>query len=402
MAITFVSQPEQFDPICNPTLFVFESDETGQDNFSFVVEVYVQSALISTHQVFPEDGDTGKFDISSIGRAIIVNNFPDPANIAEQLMDTSQTFSIYVYEKYGTPPEVQVGSLEASSGFTFLNAAFRQEQWLSWDYENYDMSEASGTRLFLTDFPRDRRDLVGYNDYKYLSIINSDSNNCTCSIVLYDITDSVIASATFIGVLATGLTIPLVQVSPESLVSGTSLVIGDFTNCYYYTIEIYQTATPTKDSEIYRIYFDQSCSNYPRYRLHWLNKFGAWDSFTFNLLSEDSTEIEATRYSRRTGRWEGGDYQYALSDGNRMTMNKSMSDKLILNSDWMHEDVQQWLVRELYESPRVYLQKDFGSDVLEPVNVTNANYTLKQRRKDGLIQEAVQIDRTYTYYTQLG
>jgi hypothetical protein len=119
-------------------------------------------------------------------------------------------------------------------------------------------------------------------------------------------------------------------------------------------------------------------------------------------LSEHSTDIEATRYNRRTGRWQAGDYEYSLSDGNRMTVNKSMSDKLLLNSDWIHEDIQQWLVRDLYESPRVYLQNDFGLDIFEPVNVTNANYLLKQRRKAGLIQEQVQIDRTYTYISQLG
>jgi hypothetical protein len=136
--------------------------------------------------------------------------------------------------------------------------------------------------------------------------------------------------------------------------------------------------------------------------LHWLNKFGAWDSFTFTLLSEDSTDITSNKYSRQTGRWVGSAYQYDLSDGQQMTMSKFMQDKLILNSDWIQEDVQQWLVRELYESPRVYLQNDFGTDILEPVNVTNANYILKQRRKAGLIQELVQIDRTYTKISQLG
>ena len=399
MAITFISQPTQWDPICNPTIFVFESDNTGQANFSFVIEVYFNAGLISTHQVFPEDGDSGKFDLSSIGRAIITNNFPDPLLLDQELMGSPQTFLLLVYERYGTPAEVQVASAEASNGIEFLNAAFRQEFWLSWNYQDYDIEQASGTRLFLTEFPRDKRDLVGYYDYKYLSIINSTGTLVYGQAVLYDINNSVIASADFI---KDNYTIPLVQVGPESLVIGTTLVVGNFTNCYYYTIEIYQNAAPTKDSELYKIYYDQSCSNYPRYRLHWLNKFGAWDSFTFNLLSEHSTDIEATRYNRRTGRWQAGDYEYSLSDGNRMTVNKSMSDKLLLNSDWIHEDIQQWLVRDLYESPRVYIQKDFGSSVLEPVNVTNANYTLKQRRKAGLIQEAVQIDRTYTYQTQLG
>lgn len=90
-----------------------------------------------------------------------------------------------------------------------------------------------------------------------------------------------------------------------------------------------------------------------------------------------------------------------------MTMSKYSTDKLILNSDWIHEDVQQWLVRELYESPRVYLQLQDDevvniADVYEPVNVTNANYLLKQRKKAGLIQEQVLITRSYSRISQLG
>jgi len=170
----------------------------------------------------------------------------------------------------------------------------------------------------------------------------------------------------------------------------------------YYTIQIKHTADATKDSEIYRIYYDQSCSAYSRRRLIWLNKYGAWDSFTFTLLSEDSSDVTSNRYSKRTGRWIGSSYEYDLSDGQQMTVSKSVQDKLILNSDWIHEEVQQWLARELYESPRVYLNNDFGTSVLEPVNVTNASYLLKQRRKAGLIQEQVQITRTYTRVSQLG
>jgi chlorite dismutase len=90
-----------------------------------------------------------------------------------------------------------------------------------------------------------------------------------------------------------------------------------------------------------------------------------------------------------------------------MTMSKYSVDKMLLNSDWIHEDVQQWLVRELYESPRVYLQLQDDEPVgaylvYEPVNVTNASYLLKQRKKAGLIQEQVQITRTYTRVSQLG
>lgn len=77
---------------------------------------------------------------------------------------------------------------------------------------------------------------------------------------------------------------------------------------------------------------------------------------------------------------------------------KRAVEQMILNSDWIKQEVQHWLVEELYESPRVYLNEN---GLYYPVMVTNPNYVKKLRRKDGLIQELVQLDKTYEYISQL-
>jgi hypothetical protein len=82
-----------------------------------------------------------------------------------------------------------------------------------------------------------------------------------------------------------------------------------------------------------------------------------------------------------------------------MSFNKYATDQLVLNSDWIQESLQNWLVRDLYESPKVYLEIAVGR--YEPVKVMNEDYTLRQRRVDGLIREVVNIERTYTYNSQL-
>jgi hypothetical protein len=401
MAITIETEPQQFNTICNPTEVVFSSDETGQANFSYIVELYINATLHSTHQVFPESGIYGKFNISSIGRAVITTNFCEAATFGQEL-NPDYTWSLLIFEKYGTPPTVDLGSSTATSGFNFLNGSLRHTTWIDYNYQDYDIDTGGKGDLFLTDFPRHKRELVSYNEAKFLSIINSGGDNCTGYVNLYNISNTLIASATWTGALATGLMVPLISVGPSMLVSSTSLVQADFNNCYYYTIQIKQTATPSKDSELYKIYIDQDCSPYSRRRLHWLNKFGAWDSFTFTKLSEDSSDITSNRYTRDPGSWDGNDHEYLIPNGQKVSFSKFVDDRLILNSDWISEDVQNWLVRELYESPKVYLQNDFGNSNFEPVVVTNASSRLKQRRKDGLMQELVQIDRTYTYTSQLG
>lgn len=398
MAIMIIQEPENYWPICNNVIWTFESDNTTQQNFSFIVEVYLNTDLLSTHEVFPESANRGKFNISAIGRSILLTNFPQQTTLSAELL-VDNVWNLVVYEKYGAPPSIQFGSAETTDSFNFLNGSFRFLEVYAGNFipALYDIDNSRG-EYFLTDFPRDKKEYVQYQETKFLSIINSESDNCTAEIKLYNITNTLITTATY---AVNGLATPMLSVGPSRLVASTSLNESDFTNCYYYTVRLYQTATPTKTSESYKLYYDQSCYTYDSRRLTWLNKFGAWDSFTFNLLSEDSTDIKSNQYERLSGRYYDAGFLFTPSDGNKMTMSKSVQDKLILNSDWINQDVQQWLVRELYESPRVYIDFD-GILYLEPVNITNSNSVLKQKRRDGLIQEQVQIDRTYTKLSQLG
>lgn len=403
MAITIRREPTIFDPACNPVEWTFESDEAAQPNFSFIVELYIDAALHSTHEVFPESANTGKFNAQAITRAAALNNTFTRTDLD---IDTfvNYEWSITVYEKYGTPPVADLGSAESSLGLYLINGAFRQLKWIDWDYQDYSIGPGGKTNLFLTDFPRNRKDMIGITESKFLSIINSDDTACDADVVLYDITGSVVASATW----NTGLwKVPMLQIGPDVLIPETSLTTANFSNAYKYTVKLTRLTAPLKVSEIYTLYMDHGCERYTRHRLHWLNKYGAWDSFTFTLVSDDSSDVTINNYQRDSGVWDGNDHNYLIRTGSQMTMSKYSVDKMLLNSDWIHEDVQQWLVRELYESPRVYLQLQDDEPVAsalvyEPVNVTNASYLLKQRKKAGLIQEQVQITRTYTRVSQLG
>ena len=45
MAITINDVPQDYSASGNPIVWTFESDQTGQANFSFLVEVYVGGTL---------------------------------------------------------------------------------------------------------------------------------------------------------------------------------------------------------------------------------------------------------------------------------------------------------------------------------------------------------------------
>jgi hypothetical protein len=406
MAVTITQQPQLFQPACNPYVWVFSSNQTAQPNFSFIVELYVNFVLVSTHQVFNESGNYAKFDASGELRALLTSEMVTTGALLT-FYDTAISFvNIKIYEKYGTPPVISTSSISATVSRAW-NASLRHPDFINFNYNNYAISRLnsnSGNVLFLTDFPRSRKYFVGLYESAFLAFLNrGGSANTDIEVNLYDITNTLIATDTVTVTLA--LNIGVIDCAPQNLITNTTVTLVDFQSCAYYTIRA--KAGPemfgiySGYSELFTFWIDTECHRYDTQRLHWLNKLGGWDSFTFTLVSTNSTKVKTSEYQRERGEWNntGTVWQYTRYHGEQMAFNKYATDTTVLNSDWIHESVQQWLVRDLYESPKVYLESTPG--VFEPVKVTNEDFSLKQRRVDGLIRETVNLERTYTYNSQL-
>ena len=397
MAVTFHTQPQVFTPASNPVVWTFSSDQTFQTNFSYIVEVYINTILHSTHQVFPQNGIYAKFNASEIMRGIFSSPLITDTTFVTLYSSAYDFVNIKVYEQYGATPAIFANATSASK-YVF-NAALRHQDFVNWDYLDYNISTTNPTTpiSYLTSWPRTYKYLCGLTEKIFLGFISNDSG-LQVDIRLYDSANALIVAS--LGNTITFQQLTVVDASPQTIIDNTAITSGDFSTCVYYTVRSNATGIGayTGRSEVFEIYIDTECQRYPSRRLHWLNKFGVWDSFTFDLVSTDSTKVEGNRYEKEKGIWEDENYVYPLYQGEGTTFSKRAEDTLTLNSDWLKQDVQQWLVRELYESPKVYLE---SSGSFEPVNVTNASYKLKVSRRDGLIQELVEIQRTYSFNSQL-
>ena len=394
MAVTIYDEPQDISPAGNPLMFTFSSDQTGQDNFSFIIEVYVNSALHSTHQVFRQFGTLSKFDCSGILASTLLN-LEITTDFEFDATNSMSTYAIVVYEKYGNPPITQASA--SSSTLKAFNGALRHQDWIDWDYTIYDPNQTQDA-VFLTDFPTSQKAFCGIEENFYLGYFEQSGMAGVSFIIdLYDI-NGVVTSGDSFGLTSTEFNI--LNVGPTAIASVSPvLTLVDFSSdCYYYEFRV--DVASVSQVGPFRIYVDKDCKRYETRRLHWLNKFGVWDSFTFSLVSIDSSTVQSYGYQREKGIWDGTSYTYPLYQGEKTTFAKTASDQLILNSDFIKQEVQQWLVRGLYESPVVYLEVEDGTE-FEPVNVTNSNYQFKTRRRDGLIQEQITIERTYTYTSQL-
>jgi hypothetical protein len=394
MAVTIYDEPQDISPAGNPLMFTFSSDQTGQDNFSFIIEVYVNAALHSTHQVFRQFGTLSKFDCSGILASTLLN-LDITTDFEFDATNSMSTYAIVVYEKYGDPAITQASA--TSSTLKAFNGSLRHQDWIDWDYTIYDPNQTQDA-VFLTDFPTSQKAFCGIEENFYLGYFEESGIAGVSFIIdLYDI-NGVVTSGDSFGLTSTEFNI--LNVGPTAIAAASPvLTITDFSSdCYYYEFRV--DVGGVSQVGPFRIYVDKDCKRYETRRLHWLNKYGVWDSFTFSLVSIDSSTVQSYGYQREKGIWDGTSYTYPLYQGEKTTFAKTASDQLILNSDFIKQEVQQWLVRGLYESPVVYLEVENGTE-FEPVNVTNSNYQFKTRRRDGLIQEQITIERTYTYTSQL-
>ena len=391
MAITIYDEPQLIAPAGNPLVFTFSSDETGQPNFSFIVEVYVDSQLRLTQEVFRQFNTLARIDVSEAVQTVVAN--PEiTTEIEYNATDSMVEYYIKVYEKYGSTPTIQDD--DTSATLLAFNGALEYQEWVNFNYDDYDPWQTNYAK-FLTYFPRSKRALCGMEENFYLGYFEQTGvQTATLVVNLYDISGSNIAYGSY---NITESEFVILNVGPQVIIDNTAITQTDFDDCYYYTIQVELTDIAT---ETFTIYMDLDCKRYDTYRLHWLNKLGSFDSFTFSLVSTEAANVQSYGYQRDPGVWDDTSYTYSLYAGQAINFAKTKTETLILNSDWINQDIQQWLVKSLYDSPVVYLERENGTE-FEPVKVTNSNYTLKQRRRDGLIQETVNIDRTFTYRSQL-
>lgn len=421
----FFNEPQRFTPCSNPCIFVF-GEEIGvpgsKPNKSFKVTFIVNGAEHSTHQIFPENEyETryyGRFDAKAIVKNLVSSPIIANDNLIQAYNSAWISFKIKVQEMYGTPPTPQGLEVESSEIIGF-NGAMRIPDWLQFRHEQYLPDNENGytppadnQRFFLTSFPRGCKEYVGMNEKKFLATL-FESTSMQFQVNLFDITDTPIPGTSHNVNFANPEKVNILNVSPQNIIDNTPIVEADFDNCYYYQIRFndngpqgsYQGGT-----EFYRLYIDRDCRTFKRYRLHWLNKFGVWDAFTFRMESEETTEVNRETFESSLGQWydiprtnpadpttASSDFYVSVEDGQEKTYATYSNDSVTVNTDFIKPEVQNWLVKSLYESPTVFMETELG---FEQVILTSKSFKIKKRKRDGLIQESLKFRRTFRYNSQ--
>jgi len=379
--ITIIQQP---DPtrILNPfndLPFVVESDNSDEDGFSFICDVRVNGVTVSRQTKAIIGGlDRTFFDVKSIVESSLSVSF-DTSNDLLKNESACIVVSCLFGERYGGVDYIDPGV--ESDEFNILNGSLTFNESMTLLYGNIDMSTSGVlTPGFLTSRTGDRRSI---DDTDYMSFFYGKDTYEPEEIVFkkYEPTGSLLATNNItIGTLDYN-SVYTFGAGPKNM----RQLFGDsyFTGVSYYTIQI-----DTKSS-IFRYDIIDRCTEHDLVDVLFLNKFGVFDSFTFDLKTQDSSDIKRSKANVKRGYFDlvSGEYEYGALRATSRPYDTVVTDKITLNSNWI-DDEKATHLKELFSSPLVYVLRN---GVIEPYDVDDQPYVKKRLINDWLFNYTITL-----------
>jgi hypothetical protein len=384
MAISIVSYPQAFTPAYNDQYFTCTSDNVGETGFSFIFDIYIDSALVTRSRIRPRPSDQyGIFNAKRIIESYVSN---DPFNdIDSDFITHDNSYVNYVvkigeeYDVAGVPtidPD-----LYTSSATYAINASLDFLSFINWDYTDYELANSS--KLFLTNSGTVNTAL---GERRYLYTLNNTTADYAKRIIktynsagvlqnTFTKTNTLTASTDDNKFIRTAC-------GPYHVLQqhgGTAL-----DNISYYTVEV-QTSGNTQISEAKRFNIVDLCEKYTHVKIHFLNKLGGFDSFTFIKANNKDYDIKRTTYSK------GQTETISSKDRFKTVSNVQISEKIVVNSDWVSETEHAWLL-ELVTSPVIFHEVD---NEFIAINCTETKYTEKLTVNDKLFNLRLEFEYTF-------
>lgn len=400
MALTIYHQPQLVSPVYNDLAFIVSTDYTPLDAFKFVVKVYHGGSLIKTlkYDRWPH----GPYIQADVHRMLETRFAPVPQNLvlatgAAKFNLVHTTFADYKVEFSEEDDNVALsGTTVTASGYTF-NAAFKYLDWIDFDYTDFNMHPGTQSR-FLTNSPKAIK--IREDEVAELGFISLDKKANNALITTYDAAGAVINTTQIDNTLYGGSSDGISQAlgllcGPYHL--GSSIITTDVAK---YTVEMRDTTTTI--SEIFTFVMDRDCYRNASFRLHFLNRWGRFDSFTFTGGHKHNLRFNKSNYQKFTGYTDLNTLQWTNPGYARGTINfdTQETEQYTLNSGWLTEDESDWL-QELVGSPEVYWQAEAGNpNKLIAVNITDDSYEVKNYAGKKLFSLSLTIQLAQPNYRQ--
>ena len=366
----------KFYPSQNPINITVSSDNTGNCNFRYICDLYVNGVKVFTDKLFPDPNTSyGFFQLSRVIQDYIktfITNSPQSAYFAVGGSTTSPASAIQIYCQFGEEYDdsancdgtvLQYTNLTLSNTAYAYQSAFAYEDFPTYTDSTYKGVWASASNLakFLTNSPREVE--VTYNDSYYLDFIsltaptayvNPSTGHVALEIKEYKKDNTTTTTSIPASSLAATRRWRL-AVGPWDInkISGTT-TISQFTN--YYTIRlVWRAGSSTLHSLSETFTFNVKAPKPFQTRIGFVGLLGSIENFTFYHRRTDAYDIQKRTYEKTLQSNSSGVWGYSVGDRGTTTWQVSANEKGQV-STFCSEDMSRWL-SEMWLSPDAWIYK---------------------------------------------
>lgn len=361
------------------------ADPVTYPDFRYVCDVYIGSDFVVRLKAYPRpDNKIGVFDVGNIIRDYVSANFNPTASQLKAQESGSGEFFVTATMKFGYEYDFTL----------YTNVTVDSARV----YFNHYNGRMIGDNTILSDYldkPLTTRPLTGNtveltDAFCFLPFLPTDTD--VVSVNVQTATQSLSASVT----PSAANVLQLLNVSPVALNAAAAglITVSDL----YYTVQVLSpniTGEPT-----YR--FDITCEpKYETYRLHFLNRFGGFETYSFRKVSRKTIDIQKSDFGKLPYTVSNsGVVSYKNSNNvyneTRAVYSSQFTEKMVLNTDILTDDEYSWLA-DLFQSPLVYIEMESH---FIPCLIKDSNYEFRKVINDKLTNITLNIEFGDRFSTQ--
>ena len=392
MAVTVLSgSPQVATPVYNKMLFKVSGSLIAQPNYRYVCDVKNPAGTTLARLKCDKLPTTnfGFFDVAKVVETLIAPTKPSLTQTG--FVDHAGYYSGYrldFMEEYGNTPVVYTGIVTTVSGNVAFAGNLEQLELATWSSTLYFPSTVSDEVSEALTSVANR--MVYSNGYGWLAVGQSGSVYTAAAVQYFN--SAGVSQRSFEVAVPSGIasqTINRFGAGPMNLKSLTSGQCSDS--------QAGSVSFPTGDGAYYTIAFLDSggnttksyrhtlgpCERFNSIPVHFQNKYGGIDSYTFTLKNRKRANI-----TRQTFGYNSDVYATTTYD---KVWSGEFDYIYALNSDWLTDAESAWLI-EMVRSGQVWLELD--GQLVEAI--VNANtYQFTTRRNDRLTQLQVEVAVAY-------
>lgn len=389
--ISVLSFPSNNASVTNEMIFVVDEatkahDETTYPNYVYIADIYVDSVFIHRMRAYPDPSNRfGIFDVSEIlktyapeyGLTAVYSNLTENYEV-------KTNYQIKFGEEYSDTLYPNVLTDSARTCFrTYIKRPSGSGNVAITDVLSYMASAMPRT---LNGFKEDYWFIVPF------------INNVSGQTITYGFDDG---NGNLIGSTGT--------------IAYTGAMINKILqmNFGFKKLAAVLGLTTSQQNSVRRLTFDNdyndvwtvnySCTKYPTITLAWLNRYGAYESYTFGLVSKKSNEINRKQFAQKRYRINAsGDVAFGEDGvlyGSRRGFSSNTKVNLKLTSHLLTKEEYTWLA-DLFSSPDVYMYDDSISYFV-PVMVKPNGYEYRTYLNSKLTPLEFDVEFSDDYNSQL-